>query len=154
MTIEYDMNTSTSTSSPQVKTARPEPLMLASLFTPPKYKPKRHADIFSPRPETPSPPQFPFLHSPTPKQRKQVPSPPTPPRPRRRHALSDTTNAIPRHKVCGKSSFELALDAFPAPPPRVHSMPLMRSSYMCSSCDTEVATCKEGERGDGSGFGK
>jgi len=127
MTIDLNMNTSISTSSPQIKTVRPEPLLLASLFTPPKYKPKMNADIFSPRPETPSPPQFPFLHSPTPKQRKQVPSPPTPPRPRRRHALSDTTNALPRHKVCGKSSFELALDASPAPPPRVHSTPLMRS---------------------------
>jgi hypothetical protein len=128
MTIDLDMNTSTKTSpSSPYKGSKPEPLMLASSFTPPKYRPKMNSDIFSPRPETPSPPQFPFLHSPTPKQRKQVPSPPTPPRPRRRYALSDTTNALPRHKVCGKSSFELALDAFPAPPPRVHSMPLMRS---------------------------
>jgi hypothetical protein len=128
MTIDIDMNSPTNTSSSsQTKGSKPQPLMLASLFTPPKYKPRMNADIFSPRPETPSPPRFPFLDSPTPKQRNQVPSPPTPPRPRRRHALSDTTNALPRHKVCGKSSFELALDAFPAPPPRIHSMPLLRS---------------------------
>jgi len=122
------MNITTSTSqSPQSAGFRPQPLMLASSFTPPRYRSKKDADIFSPRPETPSPPRFPFLDSPTPKQRKQVPSPPTPPRPRRRYALSDTTNAIPRHKVRGKSSFEMTLDAFPAPPPRVHSMPLIKS---------------------------
>ena len=128
MTIDIDMNTPTNTSSSsQTKGSKPQPLMLAALFTPPKYKPKMNADIFSPRPETPSPPRFPFLDSPTPKRGHQILSPPTPSRPRRRHALSDTTNAITRHKVCGKSSFELALDAFPAPPPRIHSMPLLRT---------------------------
>lgn len=122
------MNITTSTSqSPQSTGSKPQPLMLGSSSTPPRSKPKKNADIFSPRPETPSPPQFPFLDSPTPKQRKQVPSPPTPPRPRRRYALSDTGDASPRHKVCGKSSFEMTLDAFPAPPPRVHSMPLIKS---------------------------
>lgn len=120
MTIEIDMPTTTTTSSPQAKGTRPERLHLSSLFTPPKQcQPKKHAEIFSPRPETPSPPQFPFLDSPTPKRHNQVPSPPTPPRPRRRHALSDATNAMPRRKVCGKSSFELALDAFPTPPARL-----------------------------------
>ena len=122
------MNITTSTSqSPQSTGSKPQPLMLASISTPPRYGSTKDADIFSPRHETPSPPRFPFLDSPTPKQRKQAPSPPTPPKPRRRHALSDTTNAIPRHKMCGKSSFELTLDAFPAPPPRVHSMPLVKS---------------------------
>jgi hypothetical protein len=135
MTTDIDMNTYTSQSWPSPsKATRPTPLLSSSLFTPPKSQLRpieKHADIFSPRPETPSPPQFPFLDSPTPKSIKErnnaTPSPPTPPRPRRRHALSDTTNANPRHKMCGKSSFELALAAFPAPPARSPSMPLFRS---------------------------
>jgi len=122
MSTHMNMNTTTRSSQSSQAKGRPTPLLSSSLFTPPKTQAiKRHADIFSPRPETPSPPQFSFLDSPTPtgKQRNNAPSPPTPPRPRRRQALSDTTNAVHPRKVCGKSSFELILAAFPAPPKRL-----------------------------------
>lgn len=81
--------------------SKPDTLLLTHP-TPTKQQPParpKHADIFSPRPETPAPAQFPFLNSPTPpRHSRTTPQPPTPPRsrPRRTRQTLSADDALPR----------------------------------------------------------
>jgi hypothetical protein len=117
---------------------KPKPdTLLLSQVTPTKRSPQSrlHPDIFSPRPETPAPAQFPFLDSPTPpRHARATPQPPTPPRPRPRRTRQTLSadDALPRRNgldlgVRAKTSFELTLAAFPTPPARTPSLPFFRS---------------------------
>jgi hypothetical protein len=117
--------------------SKPDTLLLSQV-TPTKHSPQtrpKHPDIFSPRPETPAPAQFPFLNSPTPpRHSRATPQPPTPPRPRPRRTRQNLSadDALPRRNgldlgVRAKTSFEMTLAAFPAPPSRIPSLPFFRS---------------------------
>jgi len=117
--------------------SKPEILLLPHI-TPPKPK---HADIFSPRPETPAPAQFPFLNSPTPPRHlRATPQPPTPPRSRHRRTRQPLSadDALPRRNgldlgVRPRTSFEMTLAAFPAPPLRTPFFRSLPASPMASS---------------------
>jgi len=123
--------------------SKPDTLLLTHP-TPTKQQPParpKHADIFSPRPETPAPAQFPFLNSPTPpRHSRTTPQPPTPPRsrPRRTRQTLSADDALPRRNgldlgVRQKTSFELTLAAFPAPPIRTPFFRSLPASPMASS---------------------
>jgi len=123
--------------------SKPDTLLLSHAMPTSQQPPARpkHADIFSPRPETPAPAQFPFLNSPTPpRHSRATPQPATPlrPRPRRTRQTLSADDALPRRNgldlgVRPRTSFELTLAAFPAPPIRTPFFRSLPASPMASS---------------------
>lgn len=143
MTIDInDTNSYTHSLKMQPK-SKPDTLLLSHAMPTKQQPPVRpkHADIFSPRPETPAPAQFPFLNSPTPpRHSRAAPQPPTPPRsrPRRTRQTLSADDALPRRNGLDlgarpKTSFELTLAAFPAPPIRTPFFRSLPVSPMASS---------------------